>query len=80
MFPLYVDYRGSRRHRSSNANPNGRENGWVNAEAVDFLTGEVEQGTKNKIGWLTYRARTMPAVVSEATTPLLRAATTTPSE
>ena len=50
VFPLYLDYEGPDAPYF-NANPNGREEGWVNL-SVDFL-GEFK--TSNKDGWLHLR-------------------------
>ena len=49
VFPLSLDFDGPAAPIFS-PNPNGREDGWVNA-TVDFLGA---QGSRNEDGWLTY--------------------------
>ncbi len=72
VFPLYLDYEGPDAPYF-NANPNGREKGWVNL-SVDFL-GKFNK-TSNKDGWLHYGSAGGGV---GGYTPLLRASTTTPS-
>ena len=72
VFPLYLDYEGPDAPYF-NANPNGREKGWVNL-SVDFL-GKFNK-TSNKEGWLHYGSAGGGV---GGYTPLLRYSTTSPS-
>ena len=72
VFPLYLDYEGPDAPHF-NANPNGREKGWVNL-SVDFL-GKFNK-TSNKEGWLHYGSAGGGV---GGYTPLLRYSTTSPS-
>ena len=72
VFPLYLDYEGPDAPYF-NANPNGREQGWVNL-SVDFL-GKFNK-ISNKEGWLHYGSAGGGV---GGYTPLLRYSTTSPS-
>ena len=71
VFPLYLDYEGPE-PPIFNANPNDREDGWLNAAVK--LTGKYSS-TSNKDGWLRYGADD-PGVGGYV--PQLRISATTP--